>query len=147
MKYVNDYLNKLKSTNQSKTRSRTKIGVNKLLIGLFCLLLCFCVGFGANKIKVEDEHDFSFCELKDDLVPVNLNDICTRPRSRWEPSEIPDWISKYAKYGRINTTIVNRVNDTPLTKNVMQRRVITFDIRHESRRKNIYIERIIDLAT
>ena len=94
MKFVNDYHNTINQRNQRNTRSKTAMMSNFVMV-LFLSLLLFPVAFSQVKLAINDEFDFDFCELKDDMVPIDLNDLCSKKSEGGENSLIKNWLLKY----------------------------------------------------
>ena len=94
MKFVNDYHNKLKpKENQRNTRSRTK-KVNFLLTLVICFFLV-PLAFAQNKLTIKDAVDFDFCELRDDMVLIDLTDLCNKKVDVKDTSYLRSWLMKY----------------------------------------------------
>ena len=114
MKFINDYQNRLKQLSQRSTRSKSAVLSNLVSI-LFLIFLMFPVVCSQNKLVIKNSLDFDFCELKDDLFPIDLNDLCTKPMSRDDTSYLKTWLDKYykkeAKYFK-KSYIVSKPNST-----------------------------------
>ena len=81
---------------QRNTRSKSAVLSNFLSI-LFLVFLMFPVVYSQNKLVIKNSVDFDFCELKDDLFPIDLNDLCTKPMAKDDTSYLKDWLNKYYK--------------------------------------------------
>jgi len=91
MKFVNDYLKNI--NNSVKTRSRNFITPNTVMQVSLLIILFFPVIFGYD-IPLKNSKDFDYCPLTQDLMPINLEEICTNPNSV-VPSDFIPWFYKY----------------------------------------------------
>jgi hypothetical protein len=113
MKFVNDYLRSLPQGRT--TRSRKIIAGMNVLLNLFVIILFLPVVFSFNskEVNINDNFDFDFCPITNDMVPINLNDICFNP-TELGAAPVIAWFEKYYSKGSIIPIIpLNRSTAIP----------------------------------
>ena len=102
MKFVNDYHRKLKDNNPRMTRGN-KAMLTNFLVSLLILILLLPTCFNQALINIKtinNKVDFDFCEIKDDLKPINIGDLCNNKSPQNETNlYIMDWL--YNNYGEM----------------------------------------------
>ena len=94
MKFVNDYVKSISNTRTSRSK-KFITGITVLQI-LFLYLLLFPVMFGQIvPIPIKDQVDFDFCPLTKELMPMNLEELCTNPKLIGNINPCLDWLKKY----------------------------------------------------
>ncbi len=113
MKFVNYYL---KTLPQGRTtRSRKIISGINVLFNLFVIILFLPVVFSFNskELNINDNFDFDFCPITNDMVPINLNDICVN-LTELGAAPVIAWFEKYFSKGSIIPIIpLNRSTAIP----------------------------------
>lgn len=76
MIFVNDYLNSIKNKNPRNTRGNKALLNNLLLLVLiFVSFLPFVFSIPRVSVRtIRDKFDFDFCEFRNELRPVNIDD-------------------------------------------------------------------------
>ena len=91
MKFVNDYLKSIEEGRS--TRSKKALSAATILSVISILFLFFPLIYG-NELRVNDKFDFDYCSVSNDLMPLNLNDLCTRP-TEIDTNHLQNWFKKY----------------------------------------------------
>ena len=120
MKFVNDYLKSL--DNSRKTRSKTFLPSFTFLQVISFMFLIFPYAL-CQDISVKDDFDFDFCPLKNDLMPINLNEMCTRPLEI-DTNHLLDWFKKYYV---VNNSTFMKPNSSKVDINAKSKNMYTFD--------------------
>jgi hypothetical protein len=120
MKFVNEYLKSIQ--NSRNTRSKTLLPTFSFLQVILFMFLIFPYAL-CQDLTVKDEFDFDFCPLKNDLMPLNLNDLCTRPLDI-DTSHLLNWFKKY--YVVNNTTFI-RPNASSVQIDAKTKNMYNFD--------------------
>ena len=87
MKFVNDYLKSIEEGRS--TRSKKALSAATILSVISILFLFFPLIYG-NELRVNDKFDFDYCSVSNDLMPLNLNDLCTRP-TEIDTNHLQNW--------------------------------------------------------
>ena len=90
MKFINDYQNKLKQGNQRVTRSKQLLLTN-LIISLLCVIL-FLPGRDSLDPEISSKNEFDFCEFKNNINPIDVDNICKRQNEKINSSLIVSWL-------------------------------------------------------
>jgi len=105
-KFINDYHNHVNQVkaNARVTRSRGKLmgNINSLYFSIVMFLFIFPLIGAVTPLnimplrptdQITSKGDFDFCEFKNNLNPIDLDDICTKPNSIDDNSSlILDWL-------------------------------------------------------
>ncbi len=93
MKFINDYKNHINQLNLRNTRSNSKLLSNFIVTIVFALIF-FPIVRCKSKLG-KNEFDFDFFEVKDDMLPFDLDDLCNNDVSNVDNSYVRDWLNKY----------------------------------------------------
>ena len=86
MKFVNDYQKSLNTDNQRVTRSKKVLLANYLLLSLV-LILIFPL-LGASVTDLNSTNDFDFCEIKNNLNVIDVENICVSHKDKGRDSSL-----------------------------------------------------------
>ena len=94
MKFINDYQKTLNLDGQRVTRSKKLLLTNYLIVSMIFLFFIFPL-VGAVDPEIHSNFDFDFCELKNNLNTVDVENICLKNQEKGLNSSILlNWLQK-----------------------------------------------------